>query len=188
MLVLSGAPLRFASHADDAVGAKLGHATPGGFSLEITDEFVLVDVVADIEADVHHSRKGQAHILERRRNAVGPPIGWLELRYCKSSITTLSNWIKPTSRRWSPSRRLRAPIVCGAICRSFARDLLVGEHCVPDGIAREVAALEGFSATENFGLEFVGPLHVLDGQAEIWTPSRHSWSGAVLRPAADIDA
>ena len=58
VLASSGAASRacFGGHRDHAVGPHLGHAAARRFALEVGDEPVEVDIVADVEADVHRAR------------------------------------------------------------------------------------------------------------------------------------
>src|SRR5262245_66039312 len=48
-----GTALGFRRHCDHAVGSHLRHAAQRRFRLQIADELVEVDIVPDVEADVH---------------------------------------------------------------------------------------------------------------------------------------
>ena len=59
-----GKPFLLGRHSDDAVGSDLRHSASRRLGLEIGDEFVEIDVVANVKANVHHSREGGAHVAE----------------------------------------------------------------------------------------------------------------------------
>src|SRR5262245_37900645 len=66
----SGPTLLFRPHRDHAVGFDLAHAPTRRFHLKVVDEFVEVDIVANVEADVHRAWISGAHVVPRLCPAV----------------------------------------------------------------------------------------------------------------------
>src|SRR5262249_36880750 len=148
----SSQPFSLGSQPDYPVGLDLGHAASCRLGLQVANELVEVDVIANVETDVHHPRKSRTHMLQRLREAVRAAhwlVGVAILQQLDDDIVKLDKaHVQPL---------LPAPEIGDSQCSRtnvelVCQDLLIGQQRVLNAVALEIAVEEHFCAAEHFSV------------------------------------
>src|SRR5262245_37288484 len=134
-----GLSLLFRYDSDGAVRFHLGHAAPRSLRFEVMDELVEIDVIADVEADMHRAGVGGAHMFPGLRPAVAAAHRLSRvaiLQQLDDDVVELDEAHVQPLRATPKVGDADGARINLALVRN---DLLMGEDCVVDGLTVEVA-------------------------------------------------
>ena len=161
-------PLLFASHrcsqtllfgryGENTVGSDLGHSTSRGLRFEIGDEFVEIDVVANVKADMHHAGKGRAHVVERLGKggtAAGGLLGVAVLQQLDYHIVELD---EANVQTLCAASEVRNPHGAWIDPTRAGLDVLICQQRAVDTLAVEIPVAHHLGSSEHFGVELKCP-------------------------------
>ena len=151
------------------------------FSFEIGDELIEVDVVANMEADVHHSRERRAHMLHGLRESFGTThrlVGIAILQEFDHDVVELDEPHVEALGAIPQIGYADRPRIDAKLIR---QDLLIGKQRVLDRVALEIAMAEHFRPAKDFRVELISAFHVLNGESEVLHPLQPCSEGAVVQ-------